>query len=75
MRLLIAVASLLVEDGLYGSWASVTVPCELLSTGLVVVVLQAYLLHGMWDLSRSGIELVSPTLAGGFFTTEPPDKL
>ena len=29
----------------------------------------------MWDLPGSGIEPVSPTLAGGFFTTEPPGKL
>ena len=28
----------------------------------------------MWDLSRPGIEPVSPALAGGFFTTEPPGK-
>ena len=28
----------------------------------------------MWDLPRSGIEPVSLTLAGGFFTTEPPRK-
>jgi len=26
----------------------------------------------MWDLPRSGIEPVSLTLAGEFFTTEPP---
>ena len=26
------------------------------------------------DLLRSGIEPISPTLAGGFFTTEPPGK-
>ena len=25
----------------------------------------------MWDLRGSGIEPVSPALAGGFFTTEP----
>jgi len=30
------------------------------------------LLHSTWDLSRSGIESVSPALADGFFTTEPP---
>ena len=35
-------------------------------TGLVV--------HGMWDLPRSGIKPVSPTLASGFFTSEPPGK-
>ena len=28
----------------------------------------------MWDLPRSGIELMSPALANGFFTTEPPGK-
>ena len=26
------------------------------------------------DLPDSGIELVSPALLGGFFTTEPPGK-
>ena len=35
---------------------------------------KAHLLHGIWDLPRSGIELVSPALAGGFFTTEPQGK-
>ena len=34
----------------------------------------AYLLSGMWDLPRSGIEPMSPVLAGGFFTTEPTGK-
>ena len=34
----------------------------------------AYLLRGMWHLPRSGIELVSPALAGRFFTTKPPGK-
>jgi len=28
----------------------------------------------MWDLPGSGIEPVSPALAGGFSTTEPPGK-
>ena len=28
----------------------------------------------MWDVLRPGIEPVSPALAGGFFTTEPPGK-
>jgi len=32
------------------------------------------LLHGVWDLPGSGIELVSPALARGFFTNEPPGK-
>ena len=32
------------------------------------------MLHGMWDLPRSGIEPVSPALAGGFLSTAPPGK-
>ena len=32
------------------------------------------LLHGTWDLSRPGIEPMSPALAGEFFTTESPGK-
>ena len=28
----------------------------------------------MWDLPRPGIKPVSPSLAGGPFTTEPPGK-
>ena len=28
----------------------------------------------MWDLPGPGIESVSPALAGGFSTTEPPGK-
>ena len=35
---------------------------------------QAYLLCGLWDLPRPGIEPMSPALAGRFFTTEPPGK-
>ena len=34
----------------------------------------AYLLCGVWDLPRSGVEPIFPALAGGFFTTEPPGK-
>ena len=61
--------------GLQGAWVSVVV------VGTVSVVeapgLQrqtqgsgtwAQLLHGMWDLPGSGIEPMSPALAGGFFT-------
>ena len=29
----------------------------------------------MWDHPGSGIEPMSPALAGGFFTNEPPGKL
>ena len=35
---------------------------------------RVYLLHSTWDLPGSGIESVSPALAGGFFTTEPSGK-
>ena len=28
----------------------------------------------MWDLPGPETELMSPTLAGGFFTNEPPGK-
>ena len=34
----------------------------------------AKLLCGMWDLPRSETEPLSPSLAGGFFTTEKPGK-
>ena len=34
----------------------------------------AQLLHGMWDLRAPALEPVSPALAGGFLTTEPPGK-
>ena len=32
------------------------------------------MLLGMWDPPGPGIKPVSPTLAGGFFTTEPSGK-
>ena len=35
---------------------------------------QAQLLCSMWGLPGPGMESVSPALAGGFFTTEPPGK-
>ena len=35
---------------------------------------QTLLLQGMWDLPGSGIELKSPALAGGFFSTELSGK-
>ena len=35
----------------------------------------AYVLRGMWNLSSpAGIESMSPSLQGGFLTTEPPGK-
>ena len=35
---------------------------------------RAQLLRGTWDLPRSGLEPVSPALAGRFSTTAPPGK-
>ena len=35
---------------------------------------QAYLCCHLWDLPGPGVEPVSPALAGGFLTTEPPRK-
>ena len=57
--LLTAVASLVLEQGLQGTQASVVVAHEL---------------SCMSDLPRPGIEPVSSALAGGFFTNGPPGK-
>ena len=35
---------------------------------------RAWLLRGMWDLPRPGLEPISPALAGRFPTTAPPGK-
>ena len=35
---------------------------------------RAWLLRGMWDPPRPGLEPVSPALAGRFSTTAPPGK-
>ena len=48
------------------SWAP---ECGLTSCGA-----WAFLLCSVWDRPGSGMELLSPALAGGFFTTEPPGK-
>ena len=42
--------------------------------GLVVVAQGLKLPHGMWNLPGSGIEPMSPMLAGGVSTTGPPGK-
>ena len=52
--------------GSYGSWA---LKHRLSSWGA-----QAQLPRSMWDLPRPGIEPVTPSLAGGFFITEPAGK-
>ena len=69
-RLLIAVASLVVDHGLYmhglSSCGSRALQRRLSSCGT-----QALLLHSMWELLRPGLKPVSTALAGGFFTTAP----
>ena len=79
--LLIAVASLVAEHGLQGTWASVVVVHGLSSCGSRALECRlsscgawALLLHGMWDLPGPGLEPVSPTLAGRLSTTAPPGK-
>ena len=66
---LIVMACLVVAQSLI-SCGSQALQHRLNSTGA-----WASLLQGIWDPSGSGIESVSPTLAGRFFTTEPPGKL
>ena len=57
---------------------SLSRPLLLRSTGSrhagLVIVAQAQLLRGMWDLPRPGLEPVSPALAGRLSTTAPPGK-
>ena len=80
-RLLVVMASLVVEHGLLGAWASVIAARGLSSCGsrslehrLKSCGTRTLLLQGMWDLLESGIKPMSPALAGRFFTTEPPGK-
>ena len=56
-----------------GVWASVVAVPGLWSTGSIVVA-QAQLVRGTWNLPGSGIRLMSPALTGRFFTTEPPGQ-
>ena len=79
--LLTAVAAFVAEHRLQGTRASVAVAHGLNSCNsparehrLSSWGTWAQLLHGMWDLQTPGIELVSPPLAGTFFTTEPLEK-
>ena len=78
---LIVVASLVGEHGLWGAQSVLAVACGLsgcdsraLQHRLSICGIGALLLHSMWDVARLGIKPVSPTLAGRFFTTEPPGK-
>ena len=51
------------------SCGSRALECWLSSCGI-----SSFLLSGMWDLPRPGLEPMSSTLAGGFLTTGPPEK-
>ena len=80
-ELFTATASLVAENRLEGVGASVVAACGLSSYGswaldhrLSSCGAGAKLLSSMWDPPRSGIEPMSPALAGRFFTTEPPGK-
>ena len=68
-RLGIGAASFAAEHSRCGVWASAVA-----ARGLNRCGAWAQLLQRMWDLPRSGIEPVSPALAGKLFTTEPPWK-
>ena len=76
-RLFIAVASLVAELRLKGAWPSLVAALGLSSCSSWVLDHSlscgawAEFLHGMWGLSRSRIQHVSPALAGEFFTTKP----
>ena len=77
-RLLTAVVSL-VDYVLQGIQASIVVVHGVINYGSWVLEHRlsncgtlAQLFHGMWDLPRLGLKPVSPTLAGRFFSTEPP---
>ena len=76
--LLTGVASLVTDHGLSGvqAWAVVVHGLSSCSSWAPEHRLNgcgtwAWLLHSMRDLSGSGIKPVSPSLANGFFTTEP----
>ena len=68
-------------------WRTGSMACGLSSCGICTQWLQfpgsraqaqklwrlAYLLQGTWDLPTSGIEPLSPAMAGRFLTTESPE--
>ena len=80
LGLLTAVASLVVEHGLFGKRASVVAACRLRSCDWIIkhrinsCGAWAQLPSGMWDLPGPGIKPVAPALAGRFLTTGPPGK-
>lgn len=69
-RLPIMLAALGVERRLEGAWTSVVAAPWAPGHRLSHRGSWAQLLPGMWDLPGSGVEPVSPALAGGLFTAE-----
>ena len=55
------------HTGFSGKWA-------LWCTGFSSCSAWTLLLRGMWSLPKLGIKPMSPVLADGFFTSEPPGK-
>ena len=80
VRELLVMAFLLMGHMLYGTRTSVVAPHGLSNCGSQVLehricnCTQASLPRGMWDLSGSGIEPMSPALADRFFITKPQGK-
>ena len=75
-RLLTVLTSLVAKHGLQGLWTSIVVACGLsifaswaLEHRFNSFGTWALFLHSLWDLPGPVIELMSPALAGGFFTT------
>ena len=70
LGLLTAVAALVGTQAV-GLWAS-----EAAASGLQALGwgLSSRLLHGMWDLPKPGVKLVSLALQGGFLASGPPGK-
>ena len=70
------------DQGLLSSCSALASHCgsfsccgaQTLEHGLSSCGAWAQLPHGMWEFPRQGIESVSPTVAGRFFTTKPPGK-
>ena len=69
--LLLAVASLVVEHRLQGTWASVVTAC---GASLGAVLGLSYPIACGILFLRPGVKPVSPALEGGFLRTGPPGK-
>ena len=79
--LLIVVAPLVAEQGLWGTRASAVTAwgfsirgCQAPEHRLNTCGAGVQQLHSLWDLPESRMEPVSPAFAGSFFTTKPLGK-